>query len=636
MPAKPSHQARLLAAAKTLFSQVVYPFKRQVAQPGALPSALPGMGAVLHPAGASFRVWAPNADQVYVCGSFNGWSREANPLAPEGNGYWSADVAGVTAGASYKYRIVNQIGETAFDVLRVDPYARLVTSSIGDSVVHDTTFVWDDDDYRTPPWNEMVIYEMHIGTFTAPAPGQAGTFDGACEKLTYLQELGVNVIKVMPLAEFPGDLSWGYNPAHLFAVETNYGGPEAFKRFVKAAHESGIAVVLDVVYNHFGPSDLDLWQFDGWSEEGYGGIYFYNDWRANTPWGHTRPDYGRPEVRQFIRDNALYWLEEFHLDGLRFDATAYIRNVTGGENEGDNLSDGWNLLRWINDEINERQPWKITIAEDLRTNPLVTAATAEGGAGFDAQWDAGFVHPVRAAIIGQDDAYRSMEAVAKAVTGRYNDSAFKRIIYTESHDEVANGKARVPEEIWPANAGSVAAKKRSTLGAVLTFTAPGIPMIFQGQEFLEDGWFEDNRPLDWGKVERYAGIHLLYRTLFKLRRNWENQTAGLSGQHVQVFHVNEDAKIIAYQRWKEGGPGDTTVVIANFGAAPVETYAFGLPAEGVWRLRFNSDAHLFDPEFSNFPAGDVMAGPDKRDGLPASAALGLGPYSALIYSQERG
>jgi hypothetical protein len=167
MPAKPSHQARLLAAAKTLFSQVVYPFKRQVAQPGALPSALPGMGAVLHPAGASFRVWAPNADQVYVCGSFNGWSREANPLAPEGNGYWSADVAGVTAGASYKYRIVNQIGETAFDVLRVDPYARLVTSSIGDSVVHDTTFVWDDDDYRTPPWNEMVIYEMHIGTFTA-------------------------------------------------------------------------------------------------------------------------------------------------------------------------------------------------------------------------------------------------------------------------------------------------------------------------------------------------------------------------------------------------------------------------------------------------------------------------------------
>jgi 1,4-alpha-glucan branching enzyme len=341
-------------------------------------------------------------------------------------------------------------------------------------------------------------------------------------------------------------------------------------------------------------------------------------------------------VRQFIRDNALYWLEEFHLDGLRFDATAYIRNVTGGENEGDNLSDGWNLLRWINDEINERQPWKITIAEDLRTNPLVTAATAEGGAGFDAQWDAGFVHPVRAAIIGQDDAYRSMEAVAKAVTGRYNDSAFKRIIYTESHDEVANGKARVPEEIWPANAGSVAAKKRSTLGAVLTFTAPGIPMIFQGQEFLEDGWFEDNRPLDWGKVERYAGIHLLYRTLFKLRRNWENQTAGLSGQHVQVFHVNEDAKIIAYQRWKEGGPGDTTVVIANFGAAPVENYAFGLPAEGVWRLRFNSDAHLFDPEFSNFPAGDVMAGPDKRDGLPASAALGLGPYSALIYSQERG
>ncbi len=127
--------------------------------------------------------------------------------------------------------------------------------------------------------------------------------------------------------EFAGDRSWGYNPAHPFAIESTYGGPAGFQRFVKAAHQKGIAVLVDVVYNHFGPSDLSLWQFDGWSENGMGGIYFYQDWRANTPWGDTRPDYGRREVRQYIRDNALMWLEDYRCDGLRFDATAYIRNV---------------------------------------------------------------------------------------------------------------------------------------------------------------------------------------------------------------------------------------------------------------------------------------------------------------------
>ena len=130
----------------------------------------------------------------------------------------------------------------------------------------------------------------------------------------------------MPLAEFAGELSWGYNPACIFAVETDYGGPLGFKRFVKAVHQAGMGVILDVVYNHFGPSDLDLWQFDGWSENGLGGIYFYNDWRAETPWGSTRPDYGRKEVRQFIRDNAMMWLEEYHVDGLRLDMTLYMRH----------------------------------------------------------------------------------------------------------------------------------------------------------------------------------------------------------------------------------------------------------------------------------------------------------------------
>ena len=204
----------------------------------------------------------------------------------------------------------------------------------------------------------------------------------AVQKLDHLQRLGVNVMEVMPLAQFAGELSWGYNPSCVFAVETNYGGPAGFKRFVKAAHRAGLAVILDVVYNHFGPSDLDLWQFDGWSENGMGGIYFYNDWHAETPWGPTRPDYGRKEVRQFIRDNALMWLEEYHVDGLRFDMTLYIHNVRASDDPGGDLPDGWSLVQWINREVRQRYPGRITIAEDLQNDDRITKPVDQAGGGF--------------------------------------------------------------------------------------------------------------------------------------------------------------------------------------------------------------------------------------------------------------
>ena len=171
----------------------------------------------------------------------------------------------------------------------------------------------------------------------------------------------------------------------------------------------------------------------------------------------------------------------------------------------------------------------------------------------------------------------------------YNGDAIQRVIYTESHDEVANGHARVPEEIWPGNAGSWFSRKRSTLGAALVFTAPGIPMIFQGQEFLEDKYFRDNVPLDWSKLKTYAGIQLLYRDLIRLRRNWFNQTRGLRGQQLNVHHVNNADKVIGFHRWENGGPGDDVVVVANFANRSYDSYALGFPRAGQWRVRFNSD-----------------------------------------------
>ena len=219
------------------------------------------------------------------------------------------------------------------------------------------------------------------------------------------KNLGINAVEVMPVAEFAGDFSWGYNPAHPFAVATIYGGPDALKRFVKAAHEHGIAVIMDVVYNHLGPSDLDLWQFDGWSENEKGGIYFYKDRRSQTPWGETRPDYGRDEVRQYLRDNALMWFEEYHADGLRWDMIAYIKSIDGNDdNPANDIPEGWSLMQWINVEIQQLFPGKISIGESMKNNPWVIKEVGAGGAGFNAQWDAEFVHPVRQAVIVRDDA----------------------------------------------------------------------------------------------------------------------------------------------------------------------------------------------------------------------------------------
>ncbi|GAB2964906.1 alpha-amylase family glycosyl hydrolase [Hymenobacter coalescens] len=589
------------------------------------------MGALLHPAGTAFRVWAPHAEAVAVVGPFNDWNATVNPLQAESDGYWAADVPGLPAGTEYKFWLRTAEGH---ELTRNDPYAREVTHSAGNSVVHDPSFDWADDHFDMPAWNELVVYELHVGTFYAPEPGRPGTFLDAIEKLDYLRDLGINAVEIMPATEFPGSMSWGYNPAHPFAIETDYGGPRAFKEFVKQAHRRGIAVILDVVYNHFGPGDLDLWQFDGWQENDGGGIYFYNDWRAETPWGHNRPDFGRDAVRCYIRDNALQWLEEYRVDGLRADAIAHIRNVDGTSDPARDLPEGWSLMQWINEEIRARMPWKITIAEDLLGNEYITKAPEDGGQGFSAQWDAAFVYPVREALVAPHDHDRSMAAVAAAITQCYNGDAFQRVIYTESHDEVANGKARVPEEIMPGDAASWFPKKRSTLGAALVLTAPGIPMVFQGQPMLADGFFSDDQPLDWSREDQFQGLVHLYRDLIALRRNLRGCTRGLLGQHTAVLHLNDEEKILAFSRWDAGGPGDTTIVLCNFADRSHEAYTIGLPAGGHWRVRFNSDWAGYDQEFGNFESVDTQADEGEYDGCAFSGRFGLAPYSVLIISQE--
>ncbi|MGB7291406.1 MAG: alpha-amylase family glycosyl hydrolase [Thermodesulfobacteriota bacterium] len=592
----------------------------------------PGIGSIPGAKGVTFRVWAPHGEKVYVTGTFNDWSKTSTPLISEKNGYWSTDVPKARAGDEYRYLILAPEGPFS----RIDPYARKVTKSTGNGIIYDPeAFDWGDNNFHMATGNELVIYEMHVGTFNVKEEGHPGTFDSAIEKLPYLQGLGINAVEVMPVMEFSGDFSWGYNPSHPFAVESIYGGPDAFKRFVKAAHEHGIAIIVDVVYNHFGPSDLDLWQFDGWSENGKGGIYFYNDRRSHTPWGDTRPDYGRDEVRQYLRDNALMWFEEYRVDGLRWDAITYIKNIEGNEaNPANDIPEGWSLMQWINEEIQQHFPHKISIAEDLKNNAWVAKDVGAGGAGFNAQWDSEFVHPIRQAVISRDDKLRDLGAVIKAIEHRYDLDVFQRVIYTESHDEVANGRARVPEEIWPGKVDSWFSKKRSTLGAALVLTSPGIPMIFQGQELLEDRWFQDKVPIDWSRAEDEQGILGMYRDLIALRRNLSGVTRGLCGQNIHIYHFDDEAKLIAFHRWDKQGPTDSVVVVVNMMNQNSDDYVIGFPRAGLWKTRFNSDSYNYGPNFYNHPTPDVEAYEEGADGLPCSGKISIGPYTVVIFSQD--
>lgn len=579
------------------------------------------LGVTLHKDGAIFRVWAPFADQVAVSGSFNGWGR--SPMQRDEDGCWTVEIPHVEAGQEYKFVLRN--GEQ--ELFKNDPRSLQLTTANGNSVIVDTEFDWEDDDFVAPPMNEQVLYELHVGTFYRPDPATVGTFQDAAEKLDYLKELGVNMIELMPINPMSGGRGWGYAPSYPYAVETLYGGRRALLEFVKAAHQRGIGVILDAVYNHFGPDDLDLWQFDGWSENDKGGIYFYNDWRSTTPWGETRPDYGRAEVQDYILQNVSMWLADCRLDGLRLDSTIYMRNVAGHDNDPDNdIPEAWSLMQRLNKLVRKINPQALTIAEDSGSNAYITEATGLGGAGFGSQWELGFPHALRAVLQPVKDQDRDLGALAEQLQRRFNTDVFKRIVYTDSHDTAANGGARLSEEIAPGDTSSVYARKRNLLASLITFTTPGIPMLFQGQEFNEDGSFNDWETLEWERAKTFAGLVQAHQHLAALRRNVAGKTRGLTGQNIAITHRNDNDKVLAYHRWMDGGAGDDVMVIVNFSNKTLLDYELPFPRDGRWKVRFNSSWKGYSPDFKDVPLDVVEA--------TSTGKIALAPYSALILSQD--
>ncbi|HXI82669.1 MAG TPA: LamG-like jellyroll fold domain-containing protein [Verrucomicrobiae bacterium] len=587
-------------------------------------------------AGTTFRVWAPSATAMHVSGTWNGFNTSATPLFSEGNGNWSADVAGALNGHQYQYYISNSTVGT--NVTKQDPRARRVVNSASNSYIYNpTNFNWAGDNFTAPGLSNAVIYEMCIGSFNDPnAPNNAGTFYDATNRLAFLKQLGITAVEVMPINEFPGDFSWGYNPAGIFAAESAYGGPDGFKTFVKVAHQLGIAVLLDVVHNHWGGNsagngygDLyhSVWQFDGTSSGGFGGIYFYQDscrGFAQT-WG-PRPNFDTSQVYQFIKDNITMWMSECHVDGFRWDS---VGEIEGDYPCGDTLTSGINLIADVSGMIHSQAGGKINIGEDNPNNQT-------GANGFDGTWDNNaFFGNVQPQLSASSDSARNMGSISFAVNINHNGGGmgnWGNVVFTEDHDQCGDGNGsgaqRIPVRIDNNNPTSYFARKRSSLGAALTLTTAGMPMLLQGQEMLTTSQFGAVIPINWGLTNTWSTIVSLYTDLIRLRRNLDGRSAGLTGVNTSTIWQDNLSKMIAYRRWNTGNVGDDVIVICNFANTNWPAYNItGFPHTGIWYTQLNSDFTKYGSDYGNFGSLSTTVSVN-------TATISIAPYSVLIMSQN--
>lgn len=618
------------------------------------PSPTNHFGHIVGPNFTSFRVWGPDCSNIYIMGSFNNWVETNYPLArdtsfPSGLGgpYWSIYFNHVLTGHVYKFVIYNTRGGK---VIRMDPWAKHVDWGRGGCEVVDTSTGWVP--FTRPPFNEVVLYQLHPGTFR-------GTFDGIACHVEYLKHLGINAIQLMPSSEFGGESSWGYNPEGLYAPESVYGGFHGWRRMVNALHSNGIAVLNDVVYNHCDGGDF-MWQWNGVFNTyptGYlcgkcyqyipqdGGVFYYpqtpqgsgdeaapwNSW--HTYWGHNRPNYSRAEVRWYLRNNILHWLNELRADGLRVDSTITMRHLHWDKMEY--IPAGDSLLKWMNAS---RPADALMIAEDTQNDEYITRRPQLGegdGCGFDSQWHNPGVHSLRWQMKIMNDADRDMAEIRNQIIWVNNNRDIALVKYISCHDENANGRQRLNVEIdYPAGTNYWAWKK-SLLGAGIVMTSVGIPMMFQGDELLMDKWFSDSIPLDWSRLHTFGGISEAYRGLIHCRRNMYGTTKGLTGagcfSPTDGIFLNHGAKVLAFTRYYQGNQTDDVLVIINASNTTFNEYVLsGYPfCTWTWYLQYTTARKCYEP---NYTGGGI--GQEAKTQV-SDGKFYLAPYSVNIYALQK-
>ena len=536
--------------------------------PTVAPAPLQQSGAIDRGNGdVFFALWAPWKKSVHLVGDFNGWDPEADPLAVDESGLWWIEKKLDQGVHAYQFVID---GETYI----CDPYARDLRWEGAGPQPHGLVEVgpqpyeWHDDGFGIKPLNQLVIYELHVGDFSPE-----GTFEGVIKRLDYLADLGVDAIELMPVQEFPGDRSWGYNPAFFFAVESAYGTPEQFKQLVDAAHQKGIGVILDMVFAHTA-GDAPLTMLYPMEES----PFFSGD---TNPWGFPSLDHRDDAVKRLIKDIQDYWLTEFHIDGFRYD---YVEGISY---DGVN---GTSFMAW---SAKQCKPHAYLIAEAIVADPAAVVRDTE----CDASWHWPFIKVVRAQLIEgeyQGQRYGDLDAVARVISfagDGYQDNA-QPVNYLESHDE-----ERLIKDIHDCNQAidPAGATRKSMLGAVILFAAQGVPMLYHGQEFgAKAPKTVDESKLPWDYLESDAGraLHAHYRTLAYMR----HITPALHGNNIAVLVSDPEKCVLVFRRWSDDGGSD---VVVGLNLCPgAQRVAIPFPRPGRWHEWLHDyDEHVGEEPF---------------------------------------
>jgi 1,4-alpha-glucan branching enzyme len=598
-------------------------------------------GTKILPDGASFRLWAPRATAVFLNGSFGGQvydkQTEDRLLERDAAGYWTGFQAGARDGDLYRFWVVGE-GSSGY---KRDPYAReLAADGFPDcsSILRaSAAYPWHDDGFRTPDYSDMTIYQLHVGTYAVQTPGVASNFLDVAGKVPYLAALGVNVLQPLPIDEQEVNPNMGYGGADLYSPDFPYvaaasalpaylttingllaarqqrplrlediqSGPAQLKVLVDLCHVYGIAVTFDVVYNHAGGftvngqlDDNCIYYADRALNVGNNNdsLYFTDQDRGT---GGLAFALWNADVCQFLSDNAAHYIEEYHADGFRYDEISILLSTNQGS--------GWEFCRALTTQLRTLQPRILQNAEywpgefpDIPSTALpVVASASAGGAGFDVvQHDylRGTVRDAVGAASGGANAAVSVSAIGASLYPPGFDHAWRAVTCVENHDLVMSGRSpRIPTLADGSNHRSWYARSRSRFATAVLLTAPGIPQLFMGQEFLEDKQWDTDpggaNLLSWDElnsgVDRAMTDHLRFtQDLLRLR---QNQPA-LRGDNVSAFYASDTDRVLAFHRWLEG-TGQDIIVVASLREATWYSYNLGFPTAGFWSEVFNSDVY---------------------------------------------
>ena len=588
-------------------------------------------------AGVVFRVWAPHAQAVSVVGDFNRWTPDADMMHKVADAVWELFIPGMKAYDVYKFCITTPSGE---QVYKADPYAfHAETRPANGSKVYDIggypwgDAAWDEAQKKRDVLNSpMLIYELHAGSWKMKEEGVPYNYSELADELIpYIKEMGYTHVELLPITEYPFDGSWGYQVTGYFAPTSRYGTPHDFMAFVDKLHQAGIGVILDWVPAHFPKDGYGLYMFDG--------APCYEDPNPrrgeHKEWGTMVFNYGMPEVQSFLISSALFWVEQYHIDGLRVDAVASMlyldynrrdgeweQNVNGGKENLEAIA----FLQKCNSTVLGRYPYKMMIAEESTAWPLVTKPASDGGLGFNFKWNMGWMNDMLS-YMKTDPLFRAGNH--GKVTFSFFYAFSENFVLPISHDEVVHGKCSLINKM-PGDYEQKFANLRTFYGYMTAH--PGKKLLFMGQEFGQFIEWDENKPLDWmllgydkhRQLQAYVkDLNAFYRetpAMWEIDYSWEG--------FQWIVPDDNQQSVIAFLR--RDAKGKMVMVVCNFNPVLREGYEMGVPNAGSYKEVLNSD----DPKYggSGVTNGTVRSRKGAMHGFEQHVSLTLPPLSTLYFS----